>query len=179
MQRALIRPCKFNNHVCVFNEISLSSPVIGRVDGQLPHAPFERQFSQLLCPFFHIQPVLSLISIVQPFFLANKISSVSLCDPDSGTQQSTGQTAAHCGSSWKPTHSKTLIGHNEIKSSLIGFLFCFYVYNGAIFQGEWRQWYFHLLIAHSTPPSYMALLGHSGSCPAIDTFCSVITAILK
>ena len=35
---------------------------------------------------------------------ANSSSSVSTLS-SSGTQQSTGQTAAHCGSSWKPLHS--------------------------------------------------------------------------
>ena len=37
-------------------------------------------------------------------FLANRRSSLSSWS-GSSTQQSTGQTAAHCGSSWKPTHS--------------------------------------------------------------------------
>lgn len=33
-----------------------------------------------------------------------RVSSLSTWS-SSGTQQSTGQTAAHCGSSWKPLHS--------------------------------------------------------------------------
>ena len=37
-------------------------------------------------------------------FLLNKASSDSTWS-SSGMQQSTGQTAAHCGSSWKPLHS--------------------------------------------------------------------------
>ena len=42
-------------------------------------------------------------------FRSSSSASVSSLS-GSGTQQSTGQTAAHCGSSWKPTHSVHLSG---------------------------------------------------------------------
>jgi hypothetical protein len=42
-------------------------------------------------------------------FLPKSSASVSTW-LSTGTQQSTGQTAAHCGSSWKPLHSVHLSG---------------------------------------------------------------------
>ena len=43
------------------------------------------------------------------FCFSNSSDSSSTLS-SSGTQQSTGQTAAHCGSSWKPLHSVHLSG---------------------------------------------------------------------
>src|SRR5690606_20379957 len=52
-------------------------------------------------------------------FFFNRRSSLSTWS-SSGTQQSTGQTAAHCGSSWKPLHSVHLSGTIKYTSSLTG-----------------------------------------------------------